>query len=161
MSQRKSPGRKMTTWADTSRTVTDRALWSGPLSWGCILRRQLRGSPGRGRPGWGRGLRPASVRPRLTRWTFLFAAKRAGVMAGDIRLPGELRGAVRRCGLYTDVAQTTPAMDSVAGSARLATTITAAGTGGEEVLSPVSHRSALVQAGSRVGGGAGVTASCT
>lgn len=36
-------------------------------------------------------------------------------MAGDIELSGEWRGTVRKYGLYTDVPQTTPVMDSVSG----------------------------------------------
>lgn len=36
-------------------------------------------------------------------------------MAGDIELSGEHRGMVRKYGLYTDVPQTTPVMDSLSG----------------------------------------------
>ena len=36
-------------------------------------------------------------------------------MAGDIELSGEHHGMVRKYGLYTDVPQTTPVVDSVSG----------------------------------------------
>ena len=72
-----------------SRTPTDRASWGGESAAGPhpLMSRVVReGGSGKalGRGCWGWGFVQVSVRPRLTRWTFLFATKCSGVMARSL-----------------------------------------------------------------------------
>ena len=85
MSQTKILGRKRMTWTNASRTPADRALWGGVSIMGPhpLMSRVIREGSRRKaladdvRAGAGAFVQ-ASVRPRLTRWTFLFATKCSG-----------------------------------------------------------------------------------